>query len=81
MGTMVGLDGANKIGVAPKAKWIAAKGCESNSCSDSALLSSGQFMLAPTKLDGTKPKPAKRPDVVNNSWGERAGPTRSTSRR
>jgi subtilisin family serine protease len=69
MGTMVGLDGANKIGVAPKATWIAAKGCESTSCSDAGLLSAGQFILAPTKTDGTAPKPKKRPDVVNNSWG------------
>ena len=39
MGTMVGDDGAgNQIGVAPGAKWIAVKGCESNSCSDGALL-------------------------------------------
>jgi subtilisin family serine protease len=69
MGTMVGRDGANKIGVAPKAKWMAAKGCETNSCSVNALLSAGQFILAPTRTDGTSPKPALRPDVVNNSWG------------
>jgi subtilisin family serine protease len=68
MGTMVGKDGTNKIGVAPKAKWIAAKGCETNSCSVNALLSSGQFILAPTRTDGSQPKPALRPDVVNNSW-------------
>jgi subtilisin family serine protease len=68
MGTMVGRDGTNKIGVAPKATWIEAKGCESNFCSDNALLSSGQFILAPTNLNGTQPKPALRPDVVNNSW-------------
>jgi subtilisin family serine protease len=68
MGTMVGRSGANKIGVAPKATWIAAKGCENTGCSDSALLSSGQFILAPTKLDGSRPRPGKRPDVVNNSW-------------
>jgi subtilisin family serine protease len=73
MGTMVGRDGVNKIGVAPKAKWIAAKGCESNSCSVNALLSSGQFILAPTRLDGSQPNPALRPDVVNNSWS--GGPT------
>lgn len=37
MGTMVGDDGgANKIGVAPGAKWIAAKGCETNSCSEAS---------------------------------------------
>jgi subtilisin family serine protease len=38
-GSMLGDDGgANQIGVAPAAIWIAAKGCESNSCSDSSLL-------------------------------------------
>ena len=43
MGTMVGDDGAgNQIGVAPGARWIAAKGCETNSCSDFALLESGR---------------------------------------
>ncbi len=77
MGTMVGGDGpgpfANDIGVAPGAKWIAAKGCETSSCSQSALLSSAQFMLAPTRLDGTVPDPARRPHVVNNSWGGTGG--------
>ena len=36
MGTMVGDDGdpgPNQIGVAPHAKWIASKGCATNSCS------------------------------------------------
>jgi subtilisin family serine protease len=69
-GTMVGDDGgANQIGVAPGARWIAAKGCETNSCSTSALLSSGQFILAPTNLAGTNPDVTKRPHIVNNSWG------------
>lgn len=71
MGTMVGDDGAgNQIGVAPGARWIAAKGCESRTCSDSALLSSAQFMLAPTDLAGENPRPELRPHVVNNSWGD-----------
>ena len=73
MGTMVGDDGdpgTNQIGVAPHAKWIAAKGCESNSCSDFALLSSAQFILAPTDLQGNNPRPDLRPDIVNNSWGD-----------
>ena len=67
MGTMVGNDGgSNQIGVAPKAKWIAANGC----CpSDQALIASGQWMLAPKKLNGTRPKVSKRPHIVNNSWG------------
>jgi subtilisin family serine protease len=73
MGTMVGLDGANKIGVAPQAKWMAAKGCESSSCSSSSLTSAAQFITAPTNLQGNNPDPSKRPDVVNNSWGGGGG--------
>ena len=64
MGTMVGDDGgANQIGVAPGARWIAAKGCETNSCSDAALLASGQWMLAPTDLGWTEP--AARPAAAH----------------
>lgn len=74
MGTMVGDDGgANQIGVAPRAKWIAAKGCETNSCSDFALLSSAEWILAPTRLDGTNPRADLRPHVVNNSWAGGSG--------
>jgi subtilisin family serine protease len=72
MGTMVGDDGdpgTNQIGVAPHAKWIAAKGCETFGCSLNALLKSGEWVLAPTDLEGMNPDPALRPHVVNNSWG------------
>lgn len=70
MGTMVGDDGgANQIGVAPNAKWIAAKGCESNNCSEASLLASGEWIIAPTDLNGTNPRPDLAPDIVNNSWG------------
>jgi subtilisin family serine protease len=70
MGTIAGDDGAgNQIGVAPDVKWIAAKGCEGDTCSDSALLSSGQWILAPTDVNGENPRPDLRPHVVNNSWG------------
>ncbi len=67
MGTMIGDDGAaNEIGVAPGAKWISANGC----CpSDAALISSGQWMLAPKDLAGANPDVTKRPNIVNNSWG------------
>jgi subtilisin family serine protease len=75
-GTMVGDDGgSNQIGVAPGAKWIAAKGCESNSCSQSALLSSGQWMVAPTDVNGNNADPSKAPHIVNNSWGGGPGDT------
>ncbi|MGK5742996.1 S8 family serine peptidase [Micromonospora sp. URMC 103] len=76
MGTMVGDGGpGNRIGVAPGARWIAAKGCEERGCSDFALLSSAQWMLAPTDLSGQHPRPDLRPDIVNNSWGTDNGPT------
>ncbi|WP_418956376.1 S8 family serine peptidase [Streptomyces tritici] len=70
MGTMVGDDGAgNRIGVAPGARWIAAKGCETSSCSRDSLLRSGQWIVAPTDASGQNPRPDLAPDVVNNSWG------------
>ena len=72
MGTMVGADGTNVIGVAPGAKWIAAKGCESNSCTRESLLAAGQWVVAPTDLNGANPRPDLAPDVVNNSWGASA---------
>ncbi|HEX7197160.1 MAG TPA: carboxypeptidase regulatory-like domain-containing protein, partial [Candidatus Limnocylindria bacterium] len=77
MGTMVGGDGPGPftpdIGVAPGAQWIAAKGCEDFGCSEGALLSSGQFVLAPTDLNGENEDPGRRPDIVNNSWGGAPG--------
>ncbi|MCX4548041.1 S8 family serine peptidase [Streptomyces sp. NBC_01500] len=66
MGTMVGKNG---IGVAPNAKWIAAKGCETSSCSDESLLAAGQWILAPTDHNGQNPRPDMAPNIVNNSWG------------
>ncbi|WP_405504172.1 S8 family serine peptidase [Streptomyces anulatus] len=66
MGTMAG---ANGIGVAPGVTWIAAKGCETKSCSDGALLASGQWILAPTDHAGQNPRPELAPNIVNNSWG------------
>jgi len=70
IGTMVGDDHAgHQIGVAPGARWISAKGCaDKNGCGDLTLALSAQWMLAPTKADGTDPDPAKRPNIINNSW-------------
>ncbi|HEX6869359.1 MAG TPA: S8 family serine peptidase, partial [Candidatus Limnocylindrales bacterium] len=77
MGTMVGGDGPGPftpdVGVAPGARWIAAKGCEDLFCTEESLLSSGQFILAPTDLNGDNPDPSLRPDIVNNSWGSGPG--------
>lgn len=70
MGTMVGDDGAaNQIGMAPGAKFIACRGCNTSSCTDAALLGCAEFIAAPTDLTGANADPSKRPNVVNNSWG------------
>jgi subtilisin family serine protease len=78
MGTMVGDDGdpgENQIGVAPHARWIAAKGCEDFGCSTESLLASAQWVLAPTDLSGQNPRTDLRPNIVNNSWGGGSGDT------
>ncbi|HEV8307572.1 MAG TPA: S8 family serine peptidase [Methylomirabilota bacterium] len=64
-GTAVGGDaGGTHIGVAPGAKWIAAKGWDdSGVASTSAFHQIFQWFLAPGG------DPANAPDVVNNSWG------------
>ncbi len=66
MGTMVGDDDpalTYNAGMAPDARWIACKGCESYWCSDYALAACADWLLAPHG------DPANRPHVVNNSWG------------
>ncbi len=78
MGTMVGDDGgANQIGNAPGATWIAARGCEFNTCSDGALTASWEWMVAPCAL-GDDPgdpscNPDERPHVLNYSIGGPGG--------
>lgn len=73
MGTMLGSAPGHQVGIAPGATWIAVNGCAGGQCSDEALLQSAQWLLAPTRADGTGADPAQRPDVVNNSWGSDPG--------
>lgn len=70
MGTMVGSTGpTDNIGVAPGAKWIAAKACAGQNCDFASLMACAEWILAPTDLNGNNPMPGLRPNVVNNSWG------------
>lgn len=74
MGTMVGGDGkgpnTGDIGMAPGANWIAAKAFSGGGYGlDSWILDSAQFLTAPTRTDGSDPRPELAPDVINNSWG------------
>ena len=73
MGTMVGDDGgANQVGMAPGATWIACDACDaSGGCPEAALLSCAQWIAAPYPAGSPgSADPSKRPHVVNNSWGD-----------
>ncbi len=65
MGTIVGLDGANQIGMAPGAKWIACPGIGSPYVGPFECF---QFFMAPTDLAGNNPDPSLAPHVISNSW-------------
>ncbi|WP_322488167.1 S8 family serine peptidase [Chloroflexus sp.] len=74
MGTMVANPpGQPAMGMAPGAKWIAARACNSISCNDSNIIAAAQWMLAPTDLNGNNPRPSMRPHILNNSWSFDSG--------
>ncbi len=68
MGTMVGEDGENQIGVAPGAKWMACRNMERGYGSPATYIECFEFFLAPTDLNGENADPTKAPHVINNSW-------------
>ncbi len=77
MGTIVG-DMKYGFGVAPGAKWIAAKGCRDGSCLDHGIATSAQWVMCPTRVSDrnqNSPDCSKGADVVNNSWGCGSGST------
>jgi uncharacterized repeat protein (TIGR01451 family) len=70
MGIMVGDDGAgNQVGVAPGAKWIGCRNMSVGVGTPATYIECFQWFLAPTRLDGSLPRPDLAPDVINNSWG------------
>jgi subtilisin family serine protease len=70
MGSMAGDDGgSNQVGMAPQAKWMACRNMSNGVGNVPTYLECMQFFLAPTKVNGTSPDPAKAPHVINNSWG------------
>ncbi|RQM21755.1 hypothetical protein B5M09_013976, partial [Aphanomyces astaci] len=66
MSTMVGTKG---IGVAPKAKWIACKGCKYGWCVEPMVVQCAQFLLCPHDKDINKCDASKAPHVINGSFG------------
>ena len=68
MGTMIGLDSTNEIGVAPEAKWCGCRNMERGWGTPFTYLECFQWFLAPTDLNNQNPDPTKAPHVINNSW-------------
>ncbi len=68
IGTMVGSDSTNTIGVAPKAKWIACRNMERGYGKPSTYLECFEWFLAPTDTNDENPNTDLAPDVINNSW-------------
>lgn len=69
MGTMVGQDSSNIIGVAPKASWIGCRNMERGWGSAASYIECYEWFLAPTDLNDENPDFTMSPDVINNSWG------------
>ena len=71
-GIAVGIDHdvEKAIGVAPGARWIAARGIDDDGIGRKRdLLAAGEFMLAPTDTEGNDPDPDKAPHIIINAWG------------
>ncbi len=72
-GTVLGEDASmtNQIGVAPGAKWLAAKVFPNGGSSGNEEITVAEdFMLAPWDLNKQNRRPDLRPHVINNSWGD-----------
>ncbi len=69
MGTLVGGTSTEKIGVAPRAKWIACRNMDNGVGRPSTYIECFDFFLAPWDAAGNNPDPNRAPDVVSNSWG------------
>ena len=68
MGTIVGSDTSNAIGVAPGASWIACRNMDRGYGSPSTYLACFEWFLAPRDTNGENPDPSMSPHVINNSW-------------
>lgn len=69
MGTMVGQDDNNTIGVAPGARWIACRNMDRGWGTLTSYVECFEWFIAPTDLNGENADPTKAPHVINNSWG------------
>jgi serine protease AprX len=70
MGTVLGLAGANQIGMAPGAQWIGVRNMDQGNGSPATYLESFEWFLAPYPVGGTPAQgnPLLAPDLTTNSW-------------
>src|SRR6266487_3129960 len=69
-GTAIGSDGgANQIGMAPGAKWIACRNMDQGVGTPARYIECMEFFLAPYPVGGGQGDPTKAPDITINSWG------------
>jgi serine protease AprX len=70
MGTIVGLDGANQIGMAPGARWIGCRNMNLGAGTPATYIECMEFFMAPYPVGGTTSQgdPSKAPSVTSNSW-------------
>ncbi|MCW2955452.1 MAG: hypothetical protein JWO69_321 [Thermoleophilia bacterium] len=68
-GSAVGWSPNHLTGVAPDAKLIVSRGLGEKGGSMFDLVAAMEWFMAPTKVDGTAPRPDLAPDIVTNSWG------------
>ena len=71
-GTAIGADGgANQIGMAPGAKWIACRNMSVGIGTPARYIECMEFFLAPYPVGGDPGDgdPTKAPDITINSWG------------
>lgn len=68
MGTMVGGDQDNSIGVAPDARWIGCRNMDRGWGQPTTYIECFEWLLAPYDLNGMNADPVMAPHVINNSW-------------
>ncbi|MEN9612896.1 MAG: hypothetical protein RLZZ628_3710 [Bacteroidota bacterium] len=69
MGTAAGVGNDTlKIGVAPEARWIAARNMNQGDGTLQSYIECFEWFIAPTNLYNLAPDPRKAPHVINNSW-------------
>ena len=70
LGTTLGADEVNQIGVAPGAQFIACRNMDRGNGTPATYLECFEFMLAPYPVRGTPEQgdPAQAPDLTVNSW-------------